>query len=126
RIARLDAQEEAVLRRARKLGNVKYGMIRLGKTVQDDHAKKAREGGDQHRQLERDRDVLRPAMKWAASDVERIIDRHREPLHDVPAEAARGATEKNQKRHGGVFAAKGPRETLDWKRRIRIHFAIAS
>ncbi len=88
RVACLQAKEKSVARRQGKARHVEDRMMRPGQSVKPEHRQHGRKRRRQDRQLERDRDERRPAIKWPPADIERVVDRRREPLHEEAADSA--------------------------------------
>src|SRR2546423_11648037 len=64
-------------------------------------------------------------MQGTASDIQRIIHGHGVCLHEVASKSASHAAEQNQERHGRSAAPERFGQSLDWKRGVGIHPAIA-
>src|SRR5215813_7403445 len=74
RILRFDQQEELVAARVLEPLDVERRVVRHRQAVQDDHADDRRDRGEEDRELEGDRNELRPAVQRLAGDVRRERD----------------------------------------------------
>src|ERR1700678_1278858 len=100
-------------------------MVRCRQSVQGEHAEHRAERRAQDRQLERDRNEMRPAVVRFAADVQWITDYVRVPLHAKPRQAAQQAARKDDGRKNGSSETNGLIETMDRHRRIRVDFSVA-
>src|SRR5205814_2821110 len=82
RVTCFDAKKKTVDRSALEFRHVEDGMIRLRQPIQDKDGQKSGERGNQDSELEHHRNEMGPAIKRAASYIERIKPRHRVPFHE--------------------------------------------
>src|SRR5215475_5906899 len=92
-VARLDAEEESVIRGALETRHIKERAMRLGQFVQRKHAKHGKRRGAQNGEFECDRNERGPAVEGAASNIQRIIDN----VHPVLEKEAAKTTAKSSK-----------------------------
>src|SRR6188474_562082 len=118
RIGGFDTHEEPVGRRTGELGNVEHRVIRLRQLVQRPHADERRQRGAEHRRFERHRNELRPAVKGAGADVQRVGVDLCPVLEAESAKAAHEAAQEHQDRQSRTLQPQRLFQLFDRNRRV--------
>src|SRR3954451_4246890 len=125
RIARLDDEEELVARGLMEPPHVEDGVIRHRQAVQREHAEDGREGCEEDRAFERDRDPSRPRVVRLATDVERIADHVRVPAHEEAGQSADDAADQDDGGHAGRVHPHRFVQSVNRVRREGVHLRVA-
>ena len=119
-------QRKNRLRDARaKPGTLKSGWCGIGRPFRPSMPKTAAKAAARIGQLERDRHERRPAEKRPAADVDRVVDRRREPHHEEGAAAAEQAADQDDQGEPVAVEADRLGQPLDRERRVRVDPPIA-
>src|SRR5947209_20113880 len=100
-------------------------MIGLRQFVQSKHSEDSSERSAQHCCLKRNRHKRRPAMKGAASDVQRIIYDLHVVHHEVARESAEDSTQKNNQGQPRLVKPYRLGQLLNRKRRVAVNPTVA-
>src|SRR5947209_1229541 len=98
RVFGLDAEEEPIAAGERESRDIEDGVIRHRQAVQRQHAEHGRQGRDEDRALEGDRDECGPAKQRSPPDVPRVLDGRHPILQGEPADTAHQATHEHDER----------------------------
>src|SRR5439155_649648 len=125
RIARFDADEEAVLGGEGEGGHVEDRMVRLRQPVERERPQHGGEGREEDRGLEGGRNEGGPAVEGLAPDVHRVLDDRRPVLEAVPRHQPRDTAEEHQQRQARMVEAEGLGQRLERVGREGVDLAVA-
>src|SRR5262249_818221 len=120
RVARLDAEEEAVLRREGEARGVEDRVVRHRQAVQAEHGEDRGEGGEEDRALEGRHDERGNAVVGLAADVQREVDDGAPVAEREAGEAAEDSAAEDEGRQLAVMDVERLGERLDRVRRIGV------
>src|ERR1700735_4016382 len=124
-VARLHHQEKTVVRSPRELRHVENRMIRSRQSIQRKHSKHSAEGRAQHRQLERNRNEMWPAVVRFAAHVQWVTQHVRVPLHSKAGQPPQQAARKHEGRKNRSIKANRLIQTMNRHWRIRVNLPVA-
>src|SRR2546428_4989923 len=125
RIARFDAEEEAVASGQRKARHVKDGMIRSRQSVERQHREDRRKSRAKNRHLKGNGDKRRPTVIGAAADVQRIPHHVGIILQQESSRAPDQAANERHDRDTRFVEADRVRQALNRERREGVEQGVS-